>query len=169
MRTKTISNGKPADYGQEIVKRRYRLTEKCVSLKNKIVLDFGCGDGAQTIEFINSGCKIIALDLEHSYLQTLTDQLNNHGIGKIIAVQYDGSYLPLATSSIDIVVSYEVIEHVLDEAEALRDIHRVLKPGGEIVISVPNKGWIFGTHGGVFTTFAMESHAIFFMAAPCIS
>lgn len=147
MARKTVSRGKPADFGQEIVKRRYRLTKEQVSLRNKIVLDFGCGNGAQTIEFINSGCKIIAVDLDHGNLQTLADYLKRLESGMIIPVQYDGSNLPLATSSTDLVFSYEVFEHVQDETEALREIHRVLKPGGEIILSVPNKGWIFETHG----------------------
>ncbi|MFQ5822866.1 MAG: methyltransferase domain-containing protein [bacterium] len=147
MITKTVARGKPADYEQEIVKRRYRLTAELLSLENKIVLDFGCGNGAQTSEFLYSGCKIIAIDLSQVNLQIFADYLISHKIGTTIPVQFDGSHLPLASNSIDIVVSYEVLEHVQDETEALGEIHRVLKPGGEILFSVPNKGWVFETHG----------------------
>jgi 2-polyprenyl-3-methyl-5-hydroxy-6-metoxy-1,4-benzoquinol methylase len=44
-------------------------------------------------------------------------------------------------------ISFEVLEHVDSEARALAEIDRVLKPGGDLVLSVPNKGWIFETHG----------------------
>jgi 2-polyprenyl-3-methyl-5-hydroxy-6-metoxy-1,4-benzoquinol methylase len=39
------------------------------------------------------------------------------------------------------------LEHVPEESKALKEIHRVLKPGGDFIISVPNKAWIFETHG----------------------
>jgi ubiquinone/menaquinone biosynthesis C-methylase UbiE len=147
MMAKTIARGKSVEYGQEIVKRRFRLTAARVSLKNKVVLDFGCGNGVQTCEFLNRGCKIMAIDIAFGDLLILADHLRRQQIDGIIPVQYDGSHLPVATSTVDLVVSFDVLEHVPDESAALHEIHRVLKPGGEIVFSVPNKGWIFETHG----------------------
>lgn len=143
----TIARGKPAEYGQEIVKRRYRLTAAKVSLKHKIVLDLGCGNGAQTNEFVNSGCRVIAVDVDHDGLQVFLKYVQAHDIDSVLLVQYDGSHLPIATGTIDLVISYEVIEHVLDESRTFHEIHRVLRPGGEMILSVPNKGWIFETHG----------------------
>jgi ubiquinone/menaquinone biosynthesis C-methylase UbiE len=147
MTTKTMARGKPAEYGQEIVKRRFRLTTARVSLKNKIVLDFGCGNGAQTCEFLASGGKIIAVDVAFGDLRAFANYLRRQKSDRIMPVQYDGSSLPVATGAIDLVVSFDVIEHVPDESAALREMHRVLKPGGEIVFTAPNKGWIFETHG----------------------
>ena len=49
---KIIARGKPADYGQEIVKRRFRLTAQRLELGNKTVLDFGCGNGALALEVL---------------------------------------------------------------------------------------------------------------------
>jgi SAM-dependent methyltransferase len=77
----------------------------------------------------------------------LTNYLRRQKIDCIIPVQSNGDYLPLATASIDLVLSFDVIEHVPDESVVLHEIRRVLKPNGEIVFSVPNKGWIFETHG----------------------
>ena len=102
---------------------------------------------------MNSGCKIIAVDIDHENLQTLTRHLRSRNADTVIPVQYDGTHLPVATNSIDFVVSYEVIEHVDDETVVLREIQRVLKPHGEIVLSVPNKGWIFETHGASLPLF----------------
>ncbi len=142
-----IALGKPVDFGQEIVKRRARLTNTLISLQNKIVLDFGCGNGAQTCEFINSGCKILAADVIRVHLNKLAEYLRSQNLSTILPVQYDGAHLPIANESIDVVLSYDVLEHVQDESAALREIRRVLKPGGEIILSVPNKGWVFETHG----------------------
>lgn len=142
-----IALGKPVDFGQEIVKRRSRLTNALVSLQNKIVLDFGCGNGAQTFEFINGGCKILAADVTRAHLDKLAKYLRSQKRSTILPVHYDGAQLPIASESIDVVLSYDVLEHVQDESAALREIRRVLKAGGEIVLSVPNKAWVFETHG----------------------
>lgn len=142
-----VARGKPADYGQFILKRRSRLTQNCVSLEGKTILDFGCGNGAQTIEFANLNAQIIALDIDEVDLNHLSEYLRDSDIENIKAVKYDGTTIPLEDNSVDIVLSYEVLEHVGDEALALSEIHRVLKDDGEIVFSVPNKWWIFETHG----------------------
>jgi 2-polyprenyl-3-methyl-5-hydroxy-6-metoxy-1,4-benzoquinol methylase len=147
MAIKKIALGKPAAYGQEITKRRLRLTTAAVKLQNKIVLDFGCGNGAQTGEFVQTDCKILAVDVVLSDLQILQQCLAPRRAGHLMPIQYNGSHLPVASGVIDIVVSFDVLEHVGDEAAALREIHRVLKPDGELVLTVPNKGWIFETHG----------------------
>jgi 2-polyprenyl-3-methyl-5-hydroxy-6-metoxy-1,4-benzoquinol methylase len=145
--TSTPSRGKPADYGQEIVRRRFRIAATRVAFENKIILDFGCGNGAQTVQFLGTGAKVTAIDIELRDLQSLRNYLREQNRREILPVHYDGAHLPVASGVIDIVTSFEVLEHVPDEATALREIHRVLKPGGEIIFSVPNKWWIFETHG----------------------
>lgn len=142
-----IAKGRPAEYDQEIVRRRYRLTTQLVSLQGKDVLDFGTGNGAQAVQFAKSGCRIIAVDVVQSHLQALASYILNNRIYSILPILYDGARLPLTDESIDLVLSYDVLEHVPDEPAALRELYRVLKPGGELIVSVPNKGWVFETHG----------------------
>jgi 2-polyprenyl-3-methyl-5-hydroxy-6-metoxy-1,4-benzoquinol methylase len=142
-----IARGKPAEYDQEIVRRRYRRTVEHVALDGKTVLDFGCGNGAQTIQFTAHACTIIAADIELSGLQRFAALLRERSIRSVSVLQSDGLALPFKSQSFDIVLSYEVLEHVRDESTVLREFHRVLKPGGAIVLSVPNKAWIFETHG----------------------
>jgi 2-polyprenyl-3-methyl-5-hydroxy-6-metoxy-1,4-benzoquinol methylase len=141
------ARGKPADYGQEIVKRRRRLTLAKCPLEGKIVLDFGCGNGAQTAEFMQDECKIVALDVDEGDLRELSRHFRSQKGSSVLPVRYDGLSVPVADASVDVVLCYEVIEHVPDERQALREIRRVLKPGGEVVLSVPNKAWVFETHG----------------------
>jgi len=142
-----ISGGKPADYGQEIVKRRFRLTRDSVKLEGKKILDFGSGNGAQTVEFANSDCTIFALDINGDSLEVLKNIAVKEKYKDIHVIDYDADIIPLKTNSIDLVISYEVLEHVRNENESLSELYRVLKPGGEMVFSVPNKWWIFETHG----------------------
>lgn len=141
------ASGQPAAYGQEILKRRYRRTISHCPVNTKTILDFGCGNGAQTIEFAGAAGRILALDVDYNSLEIFSSELKRTNVRTVLPVQYAGGQLPVADESVDIVLSFEVLEHVSDETLALREIHRVLKPGGEAVISVPNKAWIFETHG----------------------
>ena len=142
-----IERGKPAEYGQEIIRRRLRLTRERVALAGRQILDFGCGNGAQTIELVSPDSLIVAVDIDANDLGVLADQLRTRKIGSVLPVQYDGERIPVASASINVAVSFEVLEHVRDEATVLREIHRVLAPSGEFVLTVPNKGWLFETHG----------------------
>lgn len=141
------SRGKPAKYGQEIVKRRFRITSNRINLNGKKILDFGCGDGAQTIEIAKSNVTIIAVDIDYDDIQAFKEHISLNKINNITAIKYDGKTLPIKSNSIDLVVSYEVLEHVHNESDSLQELYRVLKQGGEILVSVPNKWWLFETHG----------------------
>jgi len=145
--SKGIARGKPADYDQELVKRRFRITSALTDFQNKTVLDFGSGNGAQTVQFLHSGCRILAVDIDYGDLHVLREYLDGNNTDAISPVQYDGNLLPVQNSSIDTVISYEVIEHVGSESQALKELYRVLKPGGTLIMSVPNKWWVFETHG----------------------
>ncbi len=142
-----VERGKPAEYGQEIVKRRTRITASYVSLDHRSILDFGSGNGAQTLELLKEGSTIVACDIDPADLAVLARYLDTQNIKGITPVLYEGTHLPFADAFFDLVVSFAVLEHVHDERDALREISRVLKPGGELVLSVPNKWWVFETHG----------------------
>jgi len=142
-----VERGKPASYGQEITKRRARIVEGCISLDGKMVLDFGCGNGAQTVELAKHARGVRACDIDAADIDVLRNYARENGIANVIPILYDGKSLPVEDEAVDAVVCFAVLEHVTDERTALRDIVRVLKRGGDFVISVPNKWWIFETHG----------------------
>lgn len=142
-----IARGKPVKYGQEIVKRRFRITSNRINLNGKKILDFGCGNGVQTIEIAKTSATIIAVDIDYNDIQTFKEHISLNNINNITAIKYDGKILPIKSNSIDLVLSYEVLEHVHSESDSLQELYRVLKQGGEILISVPNKWWLFETHG----------------------
>jgi len=141
------ARGKPAEFGQEILQRRWRLTQARMRIEGTRVLDFGCGNGAQTLAFQAGPRLIVALDIDRSDLSTLGNTARREGVPTIAPVLYDGRQVPLRSGSINRVVSFEVLEHVPDESTALRELHRVMEPGAQGVLTVPNKWWIFETHG----------------------
>ncbi|MBC7262654.1 MAG: class I SAM-dependent methyltransferase, partial [Chloroflexi bacterium] len=55
--------------------------------------------------------------------------------------------LPFPEDYFDVVLLHEVLEHVTDDRQAVREAHRVAKPGGRLVIFVPNRLYPFETHG----------------------
>lgn len=58
-----------------------------------------------------------------------------------------GEFVPLPSSTFDLILSHEVLEHVQDDHLTIREMVRLLKPGGRIVLFVPNRGYPFETHG----------------------
>ena len=91
------------------------------------VLDFGCGSKPYKSLFYKAK-SYIGLDIETSG--------HHHGNSKV-DVFYDGKIIPFEDNRFDAVVSFEVFEHVFNPTEVLREIRRVLKPGGQLLITVP--------------------------------
>lgn len=130
MTQQKVARGKPADYGQEILRRRARITAATIPLSGRLVLDLGAGNGAQTLELMVSGCRIVACDIDHADLDILGQHLKQNKIDSVTPVRYDGVTLPFPDGHFDAVVSYAVLEHVEDEAKTLSEIYRVLKRVG---------------------------------------
>ncbi len=144
-----FSLGKPAESGQFILARRHRLISQDVPLgPDQVLLDFGCGNGAQTLLFADQVGRLIGADVVPDHVAAFAAAARRQGLAdRATALLYDGARLPLREASVDVVISCEVLEHVADEAVALREIRRVLRPGGRLALTVPNKGWVFETHG----------------------
>ncbi len=139
-----IEPGRPARAGQFILKRRYDIVKALFggSLGWKNLLDIGCGNAAQTAYFAPDVEFIVAMDMVPL---AETEGPTQHE--RIHFVQSSAMEIPFAANSFDAVMSYEVLEHVPDDLTMMREVRRVLKPGGSFVFSVPNKWWIFETHG----------------------
>jgi 2-polyprenyl-3-methyl-5-hydroxy-6-metoxy-1,4-benzoquinol methylase len=99
----------------------------------QVIVDVGCGDGAATGMVHRLGHTVVGIDwsmmaLRHAQQQGLL----------LIRGGVDAPGLPLATGSADVVILSEVIEHIVDTDSAIDEIHRVLRPGGRLLLSTPN-------------------------------
>lgn len=143
-----LSLGKPAGEGDFILERRHRLVVRHAPALGGVLLDFGCGNGAQTLRFAADFDHVVGIDVEVPFLAEFSREIAARGLAhRIEALHYNGDRIPLDDATVDAVVSFEVLEHVRDERAALAEIHRVLKPGGWVAMTVPNRWWIFETHG----------------------
>ncbi|SNS81980.1 Methyltransferase domain-containing protein [Geodermatophilus pulveris] len=111
------------------------------------VLDLGCGEGRHAFEAHRRGARVVALDRGAAEVAT-----TKRWLGAIAAagespagaryevVRGDLLALPLPDASVDRVIAAEVLEHVPDDATALAEIARVLRPGGTVAVTVPRYG-----------------------------
>ena len=149
-----IELGKPADYGQFIVERRYQLARTLAPTalaRGGYYLDVGCGNGAQTVLFAQHFLKWLAIDVESERLEEFRRELTRQHYDATDAVYdialYDGNHIPVGDGEVDCLTCIEVIEHTQDDRATVAELHRVLSPKGTAIITVPNKWWIFETHG----------------------
>ena len=108
---------------------RYNLKNKIKSFSSFIIgraLDIGCG-ARQYEKFFNKTSEYIGLEIETELQEKR----------KIADYFYDGKKIPFEDSSFDAVLSFQVFEHVFEPQEFLSEVKRVLKPGGNFLITVP--------------------------------
>ncbi|GAA2521746.1 class I SAM-dependent methyltransferase [Streptomyces longisporus] len=101
----------------------------------RTILDIGCGDGtaAATAAPLLTGHRIIGVDWSQDALKRARTHLSYAIRGELT----DGG-LPFKAASADAVLFSEVIEHLVDPDAALDEIHRILRPGGHLMLSTPN-------------------------------
>jgi 2-polyprenyl-3-methyl-5-hydroxy-6-metoxy-1,4-benzoquinol methylase len=99
------------------------------------VLEVGCGEGRGVDVLINQSRSFTAVDKIESVIKSLSTKFPQ---GKFLSMNIPplGS---LKDNTYDFVVSFQVIEHIQDDELFLREIHRVLKPGGTALLTTPNR------------------------------
>jgi 2-polyprenyl-3-methyl-5-hydroxy-6-metoxy-1,4-benzoquinol methylase len=105
------------------------------NINGKLVLDAGCGVGGLTRALVAGGARVIALDVGARLAATTRSRYGCSAIvGTITA-------LGVGSNTFDAVLSSEAIEHTPDPETAVLELYRVVKPGGHLVVSTPNRLW----------------------------
>lgn len=131
-----------ANIGDMALKRRVLSIIKGMDISPfDSMLDCGCGDGLY-LKIIKelSGVKIIGFDLDGESLRLARGYTKDKGVP---LVQGRVGALPYKDNSFSKIFSTEVLEHVEDDAGALREIFRILNPGGLLIVTVPNHSYPF--------------------------
>lgn len=143
--TGQVALGKPAGFGDFVLGRRLELIDELGPFGGGRLLDVGCGNGAQTLRLLDRFSEVVGLDVVPSHLEALQRHLTPGAHCR--TVLYEGGAMPFEEGTFSAVLSIETLEHVAQEAQTLDEMYRVLTPGGVLVLSVPNKWWLFETHG----------------------
>lgn len=103
----------------------------------KEVLDIACGEGYGSAMLARCALSVVGVDIAESAVQHARE-----AYGDIPSLEFrcgDAAKIPLADGSVDVVVSFETIEHHDRHREMLSEIRRVLRPNGFLIISSPNR------------------------------
>ena len=113
---------------------RYRFAQQLV--EDKVVLDVGSGVGYGSKILAEKAGSVLALDVAVEAIRYAGERYAGENIELVVG---DCHQLPLASDSMDVVVSFELIEHLQAQQAHLLEVSRVLKPDGLTVISTPNR------------------------------
>jgi ubiquinone/menaquinone biosynthesis C-methylase UbiE/uncharacterized coiled-coil protein SlyX len=114
----------------------HRYLQACEIAGGKVVLDLACGEGYGAAMLAGKAHRVIGVDIAEEVIQHARRRYTNANLefkaGSCASV-------PLPDSSIDLVVSFETIEHHDQHEQMMREIKRVLRPAGVLLISSPDK------------------------------
>lgn len=113
---------------------RYRFAQLLV--EGKAVLDVGSGVGYGARILAEKASEVVAVDRSEEAVRYAGRKYAAANIEMLVG---DARDLPLASDSVDVVVSFELVEHLQGQQAHLLEMDRVLKPGGLTVISTPNR------------------------------
>ncbi len=118
-------------YGEHIV--RYEAAVPLV--KGKVVLDVASGSGYGSAFLARSAAKVYGVDVDKD---AIAYAKKNYADKNIEFVLGDGTKIPLEDNSVDVVVSFETIEHIEDYETFMAEVKRILKDDGLFILSTPN-------------------------------
>ena len=108
-----------------------RLAQRCADLD---VLEAGCGEGYGADLIAGVARRVTALDYDETTVAHVRARYP-----RVQIMHANLTELPLADASVDVVVNFQVIEHLWDQARFVSECARVLRPSGLLMVSTPNR------------------------------
>lgn len=129
------------DYFDAVARDRYRQQPwmhdyfKYERFAGQHVLEIGIGQGTDMMQFAKEGAICHGVDITQNHLKLTALNATLRGY-KIDLHEIDATKLPFADNSIDCVYSFGVLHHIPEIDQVVKEIHRVLKPGGRVMIAL---------------------------------
>ena len=121
--------------------RAYCIFHFLNPVKNKKVLDAGCGIGLYSLTLAEKGNMTVGVDVNVRYILSAKKIASDIGI-RAYFICADICNFPFRHQFFDIVLCSDVLEHIDDDELAFRNIAQVVKPGGMVVITVPDRNTV---------------------------
>jgi len=158
-RVRAYWNGKPCEselsdlprwsreYFLDIERRRYELQPHILEIQSKLdwkrkqVLEIGTGLGTDARRIIGMGGVYTGINVDSASTEATLQALRAFSRPGVVLVK-DATSLDFPDGSFDVVYSFGVLHHIPDAESAVAEIHRVLKPGGELLVMLYNRSSI---------------------------
>ncbi len=119
--------------------RRHLLGSALRGIAPGLALDVGAAGGGNTRVLRDLGWRAVALEYGAEGAEVAADR-------GIPVLRADATDLPMAAASLDLVVAFDVLEHLPDDDGAAREVLRVLRPGGRFLVAVPADRRLWSAH-----------------------
>ena len=121
---------------QNVPEHLHRYALACELARGLDVLDIACGEGYGTMLLAKHAASAVGVDVAP---EAVAHAAQKYVCRNLRFLQGSAISIPLPASSVDVVVSFETIEHLREHDEMIGEIRRVLRPGGKLIISSPDK------------------------------
>ena len=113
------------------------------SFRGQTLLEVGCGIGTDLVRFAKGGARVTGVDLAQTAIDLARKNFELNGVSADELRVGNGEALPYADASFDVVYGHGVIQYTSDAPLLIREMHRVLKPGGTGIFMVYNRvSWL---------------------------
>lgn len=110
--------------------------------RGKKLLEVGCGVGIDLVRFAQAGAVVTGVDLAEVSIDLAGKNFAHHGLTADLQVM-NGEALTFPDESFDVVYAHGVLQYTADAPQMVREMYRVLRPGGEAIVMVYNRiSWL---------------------------
>ena len=122
--------------GRIAIEHLHRYSLALNYVKNKIVLDIACGEGYGSFLISHKSKRVYGVDINEETIQFASQKYKNSNLNFI---KGSTSKIPLDDNTVEVITSFETIEHHDEHDEMMLEMKRVLKPDGIVIMSSPDK------------------------------
>lgn len=137
---RAASLGQPSFVWRAGQERRLALIRRYVDVNDARILDVGCGVGTYVRKLGEFSNRVYGIDVDFARVKQ-----GSHSVPNLLVAASE--HVPFRDDQFDAVLLHEVIEHVRDDRQTIREACRVVHPGGKVIVYAPNRLYPFETHG----------------------
>ncbi|MCK8141927.1 class I SAM-dependent methyltransferase [Flavobacterium sp. I-SCBP12n] len=123
-------------FSRDTTEHLHRYAVALEYIKDKTILDIACGEGYGSNLMSNEAKYVFGVDID---AETINKACKKYIKNNLKYLSGSTSNIPVQSNSIDVVISYETLEHHDEHEQMMLEIQRVLKPNGILIISTPDK------------------------------